>query len=224
MNDSINYKGKTYLVSTLLLRQKISIVVFGVLGSISFISLSKGISIWGLITLILAIISILFYIYYSKILKLRKPSSSEMQPHNHAYPPLKPGVIAVPETFTFKLAGTSFVQDTILKYQYAFRPKHATLIPDPQNPHDPNAIGVYVNDERVGYVPKRHCTHVKKILFTYPVSDISVKFHSSSIKDDYDYDDDDDDNDFKNDNDSFDDDNVIVWGKCTISYTSYKPI
>lgn len=147
-----------------------------------------------------------------------------MQPHNHAYPPLRPGVIAVPETFTFKLAGTSFVQDTILKYQYAFRPKHATLIPDPQNPHDPNAIGVYVNDERVGYVPKSHCTHVKKILFTYPISDISVKFHSSSIKDDYDYDDDDDDNDFKNDNDSFDDDNVIVWGKCTISYTSYKPI
>ena len=65
---------------------------------------------------------------------------------------------------------------------------------------------------------------MKKILFTYPVSDISVKFHSSSIKDDDDYDDDDDDNDFKNDNDSFDDDNVIVWGKCTISYTSYKPI
>ena len=67
MNDSINYKGKTYLVSTLLLRQKISIVVFGVLGAISFISLSKGISIWGLITLILAIIAILFYIYLSLI-------------------------------------------------------------------------------------------------------------------------------------------------------------
>lgn len=222
MNDSINYKEKTYLVSVLIRRQGISLIVFGVLGAISFISLSKGISILGLITLILAIIAILFYIYYSKILKLRKPSSSEMQPHNHAYPPLKPGVIAVPETFTFKLAGTSFVQDTILKYQYAFRPKHATLIPDPQNPHDPNAIGVYVNDERVGYVPKSRCTHVKNILFTYPVSDISVKFYSSSLKDDYDYNDDDDDND--NDNDSFDDDNVIVWGKCTISYTSYKAI
>lgn len=30
----------------------------------------------------------------------------------------------------------------------------ASLVPDPQNPHDPNAVAVYIRDHHVGYLPR----------------------------------------------------------------------
>lgn len=38
------------------------------------------------------------------------------------------------------------------------------LIPEPENPSDPNAIKVIVDGQHIGYVPVKKCAKVKKIL------------------------------------------------------------
>lgn len=193
MNDSINYKGKTYLVSVLIRRQGISIIVFGVLGAISFIVLSKGVSVFGLIAVTLAIISVLFYRYYSNILKLRKLPVSNNQPSI----PVQQKPAGFPDTYTFKIAGISYHQNVLMKYKYTNQTRYAVLTPEPQNPHDPNAIAIYVDNELIGHVPKGDCTHVKNILFANPISDITVDLQTGIYGQ-----------------------RELVWGRCTIHFIS----
>ena len=195
MNDSINYKGKTYLVSVLIRRQGISLIVFGVLGAISFISLSKGISVLGLITLILTIIAILFYMYYSNILKLRKLPA----PNSPQNIPMPQNPTGFPDTYTFKIAGTSYHQNVLLKYAYTRQERYAVLIPEPQNPYDTNAVAIYVDNELIGHVPKGNCTRVKNILFTNPISNVTVDLRTGVDKK-----------------------REFVWGYCTIHFTSFN--
>lgn len=40
----------------------------------------------------------------------------------------------------------------------------AFLIPEPENPHDPNAIAVYINRLRVGYIPRDHAARLTPVL------------------------------------------------------------
>lgn len=49
-------------------------------------------------------------------------------------------------------------------YQFAYRDGEGALIPEPQNRHDPNAIGVYVDGYMVGYVPAELCRSVKALI------------------------------------------------------------
>lgn len=49
-------------------------------------------------------------------------------------------------------------------YQYDFYPSKTELVPEPDNPHDPNAIKVIVDDLLVGYIKAGSCRHVLKLL------------------------------------------------------------
>lgn len=49
-------------------------------------------------------------------------------------------------------------------FQYEFFPAKVALIPEPENEYDPNAVMVVVDGEKIGYIKKGNCTHVKNLL------------------------------------------------------------
>ena len=49
-------------------------------------------------------------------------------------------------------------------WEYEFDPANVELIPEPENPHDPNAVKVIVDGEHVGYVKKGSCKHILKLI------------------------------------------------------------
>lgn len=49
-------------------------------------------------------------------------------------------------------------------YEYSSELPEPQFSPDPSNPHDPNAIGVYISEWFVGYVPKDETAQVSAIL------------------------------------------------------------
>ena len=90
---------------------------------------------------------------------------------------------------TYHVAGTTFHEDSILSlssenpdyemskrdlidsgmtderiWEYEFDPYNVQLIPEPENPHDPNAVKVIVDGEHVGYIKTGSCKHILKLL------------------------------------------------------------
>lgn len=49
-------------------------------------------------------------------------------------------------------------------YQYDGTTSRADLIPEPDNPHDANAIKIMVDGQLMGYVPQKSCSKVKKLM------------------------------------------------------------
>ena len=67
----------------------------------------------------------------------------------------------------FDLSDSDFIAkhgDGRRVYQYSFRNLTCTLVPEPDNPYDSDAVAVYVNDKKVGHVPADMCTTVKNII------------------------------------------------------------
>jgi len=90
---------------------------------------------------------------------------------------------------TYKVAGVSFYEADIMElasenmdfdssmkemvemgyeneriYRYDFYASKIDLIPEPDNPHDSNAIKVIVDGVHVGYIKAGSCSHVHKLL------------------------------------------------------------
>lgn len=110
-------------------------------------------------------------------------------------------------TETFHIAGTSYREDAILTlaeenddynlskkelidngmederiYKYYFPTMRSELIPEPDNPHDPNAIKVLVNGVHIGYVKAGSCSHVKNLLGSGKVSSYGVDIAGGPFK------------------------------------------
>ena len=110
-------------------------------------------------------------------------------------------------TETFHVAGTSYREDAILSlaeenddynlskkeliddgmederiYKYYFPTMHSELVPEPDNPHDPNAIKVLVNGVHIGYVKAGSCSHVKNLLASGKVSSYGVDIEGGPFK------------------------------------------
>lgn len=49
-------------------------------------------------------------------------------------------------------------------YKYEFYPLKTELIPEPDNPYDPNAVKVIIDDVLVGYIKSGSCSHILKII------------------------------------------------------------
>lgn len=49
-------------------------------------------------------------------------------------------------------------------YRYSYTNKPVKLIPEPQNPSDPNAVTVVIAGEKVGYISRDENSHVLSIL------------------------------------------------------------
>lgn len=73
-------------------------------------------------------------------------------------------------------------------YEYAFCPKKAVLVPEPENPHDPKAIKVLVDDVHVGYIKAGSCAHIHKLLKDNRIHKIEPKIIGGKYKALYSYD------------------------------------
>lgn len=60
-------------------------------------------------------------------------------------------------------------------YKYFFNRTQGALVPEPTNPHDPNAIKVELNGLHVAYVPAHLCKDVRSLLEQGYIPKVSVK-------------------------------------------------
>ena len=67
-------------------------------------------------------------------------------------------------------------------YQYDFFPDSVELIEEPDNPHDPNAIKVIIDNVHVCYIKKGSCAHVKKLLHQNKIIDITADISGGKYK------------------------------------------
>jgi hypothetical protein len=75
--------------------------------------------------------------------------------------------IALPGADELQVAGESFHANAILAAQLSTPrggPMTAVLMPDPGNPHDPNAVAVYLQGEHVGYLPRPVAKRMQPVL------------------------------------------------------------
>lgn len=49
-------------------------------------------------------------------------------------------------------------------WKYSFYPSKVDLVQEPDNPYDPNAIKVIVDNEHIGYIKKGSCKHLLKVI------------------------------------------------------------
>lgn len=107
----------------------------------------------------------------------------------------------------YKVAGVTHYQDNILSlaienpdyylnkkeiinsglentkiYQYDFCPNQTELIPEPDNPHDPNAIKVIVDKKHVGYVKAGSCKHILKLIKEEKIERIDCEIYGGKYK------------------------------------------
>lgn len=75
-------------------------------------------------------------------------------------------------------------------WKYNFYPVKVDLVPEPENPYDPNAIKVIVDSLHVGYIKKGSCKHLLKVIAEGRLGDIDCTIGGGPYKYIYeDYDD-----------------------------------
>ena len=67
-------------------------------------------------------------------------------------------------------------------YQIEFSPESVQLVEEFENPHDPNAIKVIIDDVHVGYIKKGSCSHIKKLIKNNQILGISAEIHGGKYK------------------------------------------
>lgn len=72
-----------------------------------------------------------------------------------------------------ELIEDNLIDERIWKYE--FYPGRVTLIPEPDNPEDPNAIKVFVDEEHIGYIKRGSCSHVRKLLDNHAIQSIGCE-------------------------------------------------
>lgn len=75
----------------------------------------------------------------------------------------------------------SGMEDTYI-YKYDTFYGYADLVPEPDNPHDPNAIKVIVDNVHIGYVPAKRTKSIKKIIESNNVIEISCEIYGGPYK------------------------------------------
>ena len=68
-----------------------------------------------------------------------------------------------------------------LIYKYSFRIDTVSLVPEPTNPYDENAIMVLINNSHVGYIKRVDCLSVKELLASNNIS-INAKIYGGPYK------------------------------------------
>lgn len=67
-------------------------------------------------------------------------------------------------------------------YEYDFSPKKVELIEEPENEYDPNAIKVIIDGVHVGYIKKGSCSHIKKLLHSGKIKELSANIGGGRYK------------------------------------------
>lgn len=67
-------------------------------------------------------------------------------------------------------------------FQYYFTPKKVELVPEPENEYDSNAVMVIVDGEKIGYIKKGSCSHVKNLLASDKILRIEAEIGGGNYK------------------------------------------
>ena len=67
-------------------------------------------------------------------------------------------------------------------YKYEFDTKPVELVPEPENPHDRNAVGVVINGHKVGHISAEEAPHVKEVLEHRDIKYISAVVNGGDRK------------------------------------------
>lgn len=67
-------------------------------------------------------------------------------------------------------------------YKYDFTVRKVELVPEPDNPEDPNAIKIIADDEHIGYVPASKCKRVRKLLDSPDLDSIYCDIYGGKYK------------------------------------------
>lgn len=71
------------------------------------------------------------------------------------------------ENIEYEMSKTEIVEEGMEEeriYKFLFAPQQVELVPEPENPHDPNAIKVCIDGVHVGYIKKGSISRVKNLL------------------------------------------------------------
>lgn len=71
------------------------------------------------------------------------------------------------ENYEYDLSKRELIDDGLTEqrvYQYEFYPHKTELVPEPDNPNDPKAIKVVVNDQHIGYIKAGSCGHLLRVI------------------------------------------------------------
>ena len=67
-------------------------------------------------------------------------------------------------------------------YQYCFSSGKVELIPEPTNPHDPNAVQVLIDKKLVGYIKAGSCKHILNLINGDRIEKIEAKIKGGNHK------------------------------------------
>lgn len=79
-----------------------------------------------------------------------------------------------------ELSETCDVGDRV--FEYSFDDCNASLVPEPTNEHDPNAVRVEVKGILIGYVKRGSCSHVKNLLKSPDFDHVKVEIGGGKYK------------------------------------------
>lgn len=89
------------------------------------------------------------------------------------------------ENYAFELSKKELIEEGYEDdkiYSYNFYPSNVELIEEPDNPYDPNAIKVVIDDVLVGYIKKGSCSHIKKLLHSGKIKKIDADIYGGKYK------------------------------------------
>lgn len=89
------------------------------------------------------------------------------------------------ENYEYSLSKKELVDSGMLDeriYKYDPTVMDASLVPEPDNPKDPNAIKVFVNDVHIGYVPAEKTGTIKELQSSKQVHSITCEFYGGPFK------------------------------------------
>ena len=78
--------------------------------------------------------------------------------------------------------------DGVTVYEYNFQPKKAKLVPELDNPKDPNAIKVMIDGVHVGYIKAGSCTHIHRLVRENRIVKIEPRIIGGNYKSVFSYD------------------------------------
>ena len=92
--------------------------------------------------------------------------------------------LAIPDNdyeYTKKELIDNFLTDERV-YQYYFNISTVELIPEPDNPEDPNAIKVVFDDHHIGYIKRGSCSRIKKLLTGNQIKQLKGELEGGKYK------------------------------------------
>lgn len=67
-------------------------------------------------------------------------------------------------------------------WKYDFYPVNVELVPEPENPHDPQAIKVVIDGRHIGYIKSGSCAHIHNLIKSSCIEKIDVKMGGGKYK------------------------------------------